>query len=87
MAAMLADYVDQLEDGLNDASLPQTLAQLGQQTNVRLTLIDKDGVVVADSETGTRDIGPHGTREEVLTAESQWQRDFQNGTVRRLTSR
>ena len=68
MTTMMADYVDQLDDGLNDASLPGNLKSLGERTKVRFTLVNDQGVVVADSETGTRDIGPHGTREEVLLA-------------------
>ena len=70
MATMLADYVDRLDQGLNDASLPAMLKKIGQQTNVRFTLVNDQGTVLADSETGTRDIGPHGTREEVLLAKA-----------------
>ena len=60
MTTMMADYVDRLDDGLNDASLPAAVKKLGDRTNVRFTLVNDQGVVVADSETGTRDIGPHG---------------------------
>jgi two-component system phosphate regulon sensor histidine kinase PhoR len=44
------------------------VVQIGEKTKKRFTLISAEGVVVAASKTGTRDIGPHGTREEVLLA-------------------
>lgn len=70
MTTMLAEHVDGLEQGLNDASLPRQLEILGEKTNMRFTLITDDGVVVADSKTGTQDIGPHGTREEIRIAKN-----------------
>ena len=68
VATLLASQLDHLPAGLRDANLPTLLKRLGQQTRVRLTIIDDDGVVIADSETGTRDIGLHDTREEILSA-------------------
>ena len=68
MATMLAEHVEGLAQGLDDPSLPRHLKTLGEETNMRFTLITVDGVVVCDSITGTRDIGPHGTRQEVLIA-------------------
>jgi two-component system phosphate regulon sensor histidine kinase PhoR len=68
MTTMLAEHVDGLADGFQDLGLPRHLKILGEKTNMRFTLITDQGVVVADSITGTQDIGPHGTREEVLIA-------------------
>lgn len=71
MTTMLAEHVNQLEDGLNNPNLADQLKRMGDQTSMRITVITADGIVVADSITGTRDIGPHGTREEVLLAKSE----------------
>ncbi len=71
MATMLSEHIDELDDSINADSLNNHLKQLGEKTNVRFTLIRNDGVVVADSTTGTRDIGPHGTREEILIAKRE----------------
>ena len=71
MATMLSEHIDELDDGINADSLNNHLKQLGEKTNFRFTLIRNDGVVVADSITGTRDIGPHGTREEILIAKQE----------------
>lgn len=68
MTTMLVEHIDELGDGLTDTTLPDHLKRLGEKTNMRFTLITTGGVVVADSNTGTRDIGPHGTREEILLA-------------------
>lgn len=70
MTTMLAEHIDELGDGLTDTTLPDHLKRLGEKTNMRFTLITTGGVVVADSNTGTRDIGPHGTREEILLAKA-----------------
>ena len=68
MATMLSEHIDELDDGINADNLNNHLKRLGNKTSMRFTLIRNDGVVVADSITGTRDIGPHDTREEVLIA-------------------
>ncbi len=71
IATILASYVDQQDEGMKQPDLPDQLILLGEKMGVRLTIIDSTGVVVADSMTGVRDIGPHGTREEILRAQSQ----------------
>ncbi len=71
MTTMLAEHIEGLTEGLNDPSLPRHLKTLGDKTKLRFTLITDDGVVLADSQTGTQDIGPHGTRQEVLIAKEQ----------------
>ena len=68
MTTMLAEHVDGLPEGLNDSSLPRHLKVLGEKTKMRFTLVNAAGTVLADSETGTKDIGPHGTRAEILIA-------------------
>lgn len=71
MATMLGSYLDQLEAGIQDQKLAATLKQLANETGVRLTVIDQGGVVLADSSTGMRDIGPHGDRVEILAAKAE----------------
>ena len=68
MTTMLVEHVNELDDDLNSATLPDHVMRIGDRTQMRFTLITADGVVVADSITGTKDIGPHGSREEVLAA-------------------
>lgn len=68
MAIMLNQHVSGLEQKINAPTLPDHLAKLGQMTNFRFTLINENGTVIADSETGTRDIGSHADRPEVLQA-------------------
>ncbi len=71
MASMLVEHVEELPAGNKDASLPAYLIRLGEETEMRFTLITAEGIVVADSVTGTQDIGPHGTREEILVAKKE----------------
>jgi two-component system phosphate regulon sensor histidine kinase PhoR len=73
MAVMLSNYLDHLENGIDDSALSSALKSMGEQTRVRLTVINETGEVAADSETGTRDIGPHDTREEILMAKANGQ--------------
>ncbi len=68
LAIMLNQHVSELELQLNDPTLPKHIAELGKKTSFRFTLIDEQGTVIADSETGTRDIGSHANRPEVLQA-------------------
>ena len=68
MTTMLSEHITELPRGMNDPGLPNHIRRLGDKTKMRFTLITTDGVVVADSVTGTQDIGPHGTREEILIA-------------------
>ncbi|QEG22125.1 HAMP domain-containing sensor histidine kinase [Mariniblastus fucicola] len=68
MTTMLAEHIRELDGGMDSAGLPKHVELIGKKTQMRFTLIAADGVVIADSDTGTRDIGLHGTREEVLAA-------------------
>lgn len=68
MAIMLDEHVGELDNDLQDERLPVYLKQLGEKTQFRFTLVDENGVVVADSETGNDDIGPHGNRPEIRSA-------------------
>lgn len=71
MTTMLELQLLERPQGLKDPELVDFLKRLGEQTEMRFTLITSDGNVVADSITGTQDIGPHGTREEVLAAKQE----------------
>ena len=71
LASLLVEHVQGLDGTLNAPSLPDYVEAIGQKTGMRFTLITADGKVVADSSTGTRDIGPHGDREEVLIANKE----------------
>ena len=68
MAIMLNQHVASLDQQLDDPKLADHITELGNKTSFRFTLIDENGAVVADSETGTRDIGSHADRPEVLQA-------------------
>ena len=68
LASLLVEHVNGLDGKLNSSTLPDHIEKIGKKTGMRFTLITSEGNVVADSTTGTRDIGPHGTREEVLIA-------------------
>lgn len=68
VALTLRQHIAELPGGLHDRSLITHLKQLGTDTGCRFTLIDDDGNVVADSETGNMDIGPHGNRPEIRQA-------------------
>jgi len=71
LASLLVEHVQGLDGNLDSPSLPDYVHEIGQETDMRFTLITADGNVVADSTTGTRDIGPHGSREEVLIAKRE----------------
>lgn len=68
MTLLLAEHIGELENGIDTDSLPDYIKRIGGKSQTRVTLIRFDGVVVCDSITGQRDIGPHGTRPEVLMA-------------------
>lgn len=68
MTVVLSEHISELDGGLADPSLPEHLSRLFEKTGMRFTLITDAGDVLADSITGTKDIGQHGTREEVLLA-------------------
>ncbi len=68
MTTMLVEHIGELDDTFDSESLPAHVKQIGEKTQMRFTVITADGVVVADSITGTQDIGPHGSREEVIVA-------------------
>ena len=69
MALMLSEHINELDTGISDESLPKHLVELGTKTGFRFTVIDSAGTVIADSETGTKDIGYHGGRPEVMAAD------------------
>ena len=68
MTLILAEHIDGLESGIDTETLPAHIKSVGEKSETRVTLIKSDGVVVADSITGDRDIGSHATRTEVLMA-------------------
>jgi len=68
MALMLRRQLETLPDGIRDQGMPEHVKRLGEDTDFRFTLIDPAGIVVADSETGTTDIGLHNDRPEVVEA-------------------
>ncbi len=71
MTILLCEHIEELDQGLDDPSLAEHVKKIGEKTSMRFTLITSDGVVVTDSITGPRDIGPHGTRKEVLLAKKE----------------
>ncbi|MDG1874911.1 MAG: ATP-binding protein [Mariniblastus sp.] len=68
MTSMLVETINELDGGLENPDLPGYVKSIGDETKMRFTLIQNNGLVVADSITGVRDIGPHGSREEVVMA-------------------
>jgi len=70
MTLLLTEHIDELEGGVEDETLPMHIKRIGEKSETRVTLIKPDGVVVADSITGNRDIGSHATRAEVLSAKA-----------------
>ncbi|MFK7767430.1 MAG: ATP-binding protein [Mariniblastus sp.] len=71
MTSMLSEHISELKDEFDEDSLLDHLTRLGKKTDMRFTLIRNDGTVAVDSITGVRDIGPHGTREEILLAKDE----------------
>ena len=69
MAQVLREHITQLDRGLESEGLVEHVERIGQETDYRFTLITQDGRVVADSQTGAKDIGPHGKRPEILQAQ------------------
>jgi two-component system phosphate regulon sensor histidine kinase PhoR len=67
-ADLVATSIDEHDQGFFDDALPQRLIRFGKHGHLRLTLISLEGEVIADSKTGTVDIGPHENRLEVLMA-------------------
>ena len=70
MASMLQAHISDLPDRLNDPSIVDHVKRLGKETEFRFTVISGGGVVLADSDTGKKDIGPHGNRPEIIEAQS-----------------
>ena len=68
MAIMLGEHVVELDKDLQNDGLPEYLERIGEKTDFRFTLVNAEGTVVADSETGSEDIGPHGNRPEIQSA-------------------
>ena len=69
LALMLRSHINELPGKIDDENLPGYLLKLGKETDFRYTVINSDGDVAADSETGVLDIGPHGDRPEVIEAQ------------------
>ena len=70
MTLLMAQHIEELDEGLEDPGLPAHIQRIGDKSKVRVTLIKPDGTVVVDSVTGDRDIGLHATRREVLAAKA-----------------
>ena len=68
LALILQAHLQELPDGLQDKSAVPFMLKLGRQTDFRYTVIDTDGVVLADSEKGDQDIGSHSDRPEIIAA-------------------
>ena len=50
------------------SQIQQTLKQIGQRTDTRVTLLTKDGVVIADSEFNASEMDNHRYRPEIIAA-------------------
>ena len=70
IAMMLREQINQTEAGIEEPSLFEQIKALGKETSYRFTLITNEGVVLSDSETGKRDIGPHSDRPEIVQAKA-----------------
>lgn len=68
MALMLREHVKDTQNKLTDPRLHEHISKLGTETGHRFTLITADGTVITDSQTGQKDIGPHGDRPEIREA-------------------
>lgn len=68
LARMLSSYIRELPEQIDDPAVVDFLKQVGTETQFRYTVINEHGAVLADSEKGIEDIGPHGTRPEILQA-------------------
>ena len=71
LALILQSHLQELPDGLRDESAVPYVLKLGRETEFRYSVIDADGIVLADSETGDQDIGPHADRPEIIQATRQ----------------
>ena len=71
MALVLREHVNQLDDGLASEGLVDHVKKIGDETGFRFTLVTDSGMVVADSKTGSKDIGPHGDRPEIQEARNK----------------
>lgn len=68
MALVLREHVNQSDEGLSSEGLVDHVESIGVETGYRFTLVTQEGTVVADSKTGSKDIGPHGDRPEIREA-------------------
>ncbi len=68
---VLREHIRNQPDGLRDKQLLSHIQQLAAETGARFTLINSNGVVLADSRMGYEEIGDHGSRPEVLEAKRQ----------------
>lgn len=57
-----------LASGLNDSNLQKTIVQLGKNTESRLTIISRSGIVLADSQEQPEIMDNHGNRPEIILA-------------------
>lgn len=70
LARLLRAHIQELPQQLEDPSVVDHLLYLGEETQYRYTVIDDQGTVLGDSQSGSRDIGPHGNRPEVVQAKT-----------------
>ena len=70
MALMLREQINQSDAGIQEPDLADHIQALGEESSYRFTLFTGDGKVVADSETGTRDVGSQNDRPEIVKAKT-----------------
>ncbi len=70
MTLVLAEHIEELDDGFENPGLPAHVKRVGEKSGLRVTLIKSDGSVVVDSVKMDQDIGPHATRQEILSAQN-----------------
>ena len=68
MVKMLANYLDNFENGIDDPRLQDSLRNLGDQTDSFLSVIDDAGVVLADSIDVKRIVDSDELRGDILDA-------------------
>ena len=68
LAEIARQSLDKLSAEPGTDSLQKTLVQLGQTTESRLTIIDREGNVIADSRELPQNMDNHGERPEIIDA-------------------
>ncbi len=85
MATMFATYLNTFEDGIDDLRLSNSLRKLGDQSGSLLTVIDDEGVVVADSIDVKRVVGSDEFGEDISNARASGSSFSQRFDERMLT--